>query len=669
MIKRFLAYGFMLAALFGFWYAIGRPGRVPEPGLAPGQRLQSVSYAPFDKDQNPLKSGPDGPDISADRIDRDLAILAQRFEGIRTYSTLGMEALPALAEKHGLKIMLGAWVGADPAATRRELDNVIEIARRHRSCVQAVVVGNESLLRREVTGARLAAYIREVKSALPGIPVTYADVWEFWLKHPEVAPAVDFVTIHILPYWEDEPVAIDDAMAHVRKIREEIAARIPDREIVIGETGWPSRGRMRAGALPSLVNQARFVRGFVALAERDRWAYNLIEAFDQPWKRANEGAVGGYWGLYDADRRDKSALSGPVSNFPGWPTLFWLSAGIVLLTVPLTGRGADLNTFRWLGFTVLASLGTVLIVLQGHQFAFISHGPGAIVWAVLVMSQAVLAYPLLLSAAAGRALPAPLALAATMDLLRRPLATTGFRDPAVLVSLHRLAVITLALVAVVGLVFAPRYRSFNNWGFLLAAMTCAWLSRPAGSRPAVFAGLERFVAMALTVGAAVILIQETPLNWQANAWVGICLLLAWPLWRLGCGAALRPMLASGLGLLAAYGIFMVLRYVLLDWNRLAVPCMDDPSGLYCRIRDALGFLMYHQAFGWLSLVLSALAVWRARTGLCFLALTASLCGFMFYNTGIAAVAFVAAGLTLARTKLDADGPRCPSEERRDDESL
>lgn len=654
MIKRSLAYGLMLAALFGFWSALGRPQPVPEPDLSPHRRLQSVSYAPFEKDQSPLTAGPDGPSVSPGRIDADLAILARRFQGIRTYSALGLDGVPAAAEKHGLEVLLGAWVSADPVATRRELAKVVELARRHRSCVKAVVVGNEALLRREVTGAQLAAYIGEVKSALPGIPVTYADVWEFWLQHPEVAPAVDFVTIHILPYWEDDPVAIDDAMAHIVRIREEIAARIPGREILIGEAGWPSRGRMRAGALPSPVNQARFVRGFVALGEQAGWSYNLIEAFDQPWKRANEGAVGGYWGLYDTHRRDKSVLSGPVSNFPGWPTLFWLSAGIVLLTVPLTARGTALNRFRWLGFTALASAGAVLIVLQGHQFALIAHGPGGSVWAVLVMAQAVLAYPLLLSAAAGRAVPAPLDLATTMDLLRRRPLSEGFRNLAAFIALHRLAVLALALVAVAGLVFAPRYRSFNNWGFILPAMTYAWLSRRAGGRTAASTGLERFVALVLAVGAAGILIRETPLNRQANVWVGTCLLLAYPLWRVGRGRSLRPLTASGLGLAAAYGVLMGLRFVWLDWDRLTAPCMQDPSGLYCQGRSVLGWLMYHQLFGWLALGLSVLAVWRNRAWLCLLALTATLGAVVFYNAGLAAVAVVPAGLVLAQRRLEAD---------------
>jgi hypothetical protein len=148
MIRRCLGYGLMMAVLFGFWHTLGRPRPVAAPEPSPGKRLQSVSYAPFDTVESPLEAGPEGPILSHARIDTDLAILARRFEGIRTYSALGMAAVPVLAEKHGLKVMLGAWVSADPVATRRELVEVIDLARRYRSCVKAVVVGNEALLRR-----------------------------------------------------------------------------------------------------------------------------------------------------------------------------------------------------------------------------------------------------------------------------------------------------------------------------------------------------------------------------------------------------------------------------------------------------------------------------------------------------------------------------------------
>ena len=118
------------------------------------------------------------------------------------------------------------------------------------------MVGNEVLLRGEMTAADLAANIRSVKSQVT-IPVTYADVWEFWLRHREVYDAVDFVTIHILPYWEDFPIRARHAAAHVDAIRKRMAVAFPGKEILIGETGWPSAGRMREGALPSRANQAQ----------------------------------------------------------------------------------------------------------------------------------------------------------------------------------------------------------------------------------------------------------------------------------------------------------------------------------------------------------------------------------------------------------------------------
>ena len=133
--------------------------------------------------------------------------------------------------------------------------------------------------------------------------MTYADVWEFWLRHREVYDAVDFVTIHILPYWEDIPIRARHAAAHVESIRKRMAVAFPGKEILIGETGWPSAGRMREGALPSRANQARVVSEILALAKRENFRVNLIEAYDQPWKRQLEGTVGGYWGLIDADKR------------------------------------------------------------------------------------------------------------------------------------------------------------------------------------------------------------------------------------------------------------------------------------------------------------------------------------------------------------------------------
>ena len=94
----------------------------------------------------------------------------------------------------------------------------VALAKRYPDTIRALVVGNEVLLRGEMSAPDLAATIRAVKAQVK-VPVTYADVWEFWLRNPEVAAAVDFVTIHILPYWEDVPVPAAQAAAHVEAIR------------------------------------------------------------------------------------------------------------------------------------------------------------------------------------------------------------------------------------------------------------------------------------------------------------------------------------------------------------------------------------------------------------------------------------------------------------------
>ena len=172
------------------------------------------------------------------------------------------------------------------------------------------------LLRGEMTTADLVAIIRSVKAQV-SVPVTYADVWEYWLQNREIYDAVDFVTIHILPYWEDVPVRAKFAAAHVDAIRKRMAVAFPGKEILIGETGWPSEGRMREGALPSRTNQARVVSEILGLAKSEKFRVNLIEAYDQPWKRKLEGTVGGYWGLFDSGAPRTEISAGPADQqFP-----------------------------------------------------------------------------------------------------------------------------------------------------------------------------------------------------------------------------------------------------------------------------------------------------------------------------------------------------------------
>ena len=124
----------------------------------------------------------------------------------------GLDQIPEIAGRHGMKVMQGLWLSSLPDLSRHQTETAIALARRFPDVIQSVVVGNEVLLRGEMSAPDLVRTIRAVKAQVP-MPVTYADVWEFWLRYPEVAGAVDFITIHILPYWEDFPIPVEDAAA------------------------------------------------------------------------------------------------------------------------------------------------------------------------------------------------------------------------------------------------------------------------------------------------------------------------------------------------------------------------------------------------------------------------------------------------------------------------
>src|SRR5262249_3201303 len=288
---------------------------------------------------------------------------------VRAYWTRnGLDRVAEIAARHGLKVMQGIWLGGDAAPAERDIATAIGLAKRFPDVIRSVVVGNEVLLRGEMAPGALAAAIRRVKGQVPQ-PVTYADVWEFWLRYREVYDAVDFVTIHILPYWEDFPIAARYAAAHVESIRRRVAESYPGKEILIGEVGWPSAGRMREGALPSPVNQARVLHDVLNTAKAQGYHVNLIEAFDQPWKRRLEGTVGGHWGLLDAERRQpKFAWGQALSNHAGWrlQAAEGVAMAVLVFAAAIAARGRaegihPVSSGRWYAIALMALAASVPI--------------------------------------------------------------------------------------------------------------------------------------------------------------------------------------------------------------------------------------------------------------------------------------------------------------------
>jgi glucan 1,3-beta-glucosidase len=530
MLRAALAFGLAAIAAVVSWIWLGTPVELPPSPLAAGEKLYCVSYAPFRGTQTPLDRTLV---IPREQIEEDLSRLAKVTDCVRTYATeLGLDQVAEVAARHGLKVLQGLWLGSDPVRNAAEIDKVVALANAHQGTIRGVVVGNEVLLRGEMSDVDLIATIREVKSKVP-VPVTYADVWEYHLRYRGVAQAVDFITIHILPYWEDFPVPAEEAGRHINDIAAKVAATFPGKEILIGESGWPSAGRMREGALPSPANQARVVHDLLALAKRAGYQVNVIEAFDQPWKRQSEGTVGGHWGLFDAASREaKFALGEPVSNHPFW--LWQALAGVVLvlavggvahLVAHRHGKVVEVGWPAWAGLGLIAVSAGIFVPMAAEAMVLESLGWGGWLRNGALFLAAALAAPL---AAAVLVENRPLeGFGVVLDPAQRMITDPWIKAPALLL----LVVTVLAIQGALGLVFDPRYKDFP-FAALTAALVPLVVLAFSGPRGPRLGGIAELAAALFLAFAAVYLpLNETFSNWQALWTAALWAVLALTLWR------------------------------------------------------------------------------------------------------------------------------------------
>src|SRR5947208_12949089 len=517
-----------LGTIAAVWWWLATPITLPRAPIDPNAKLLCVSYAPFRGEQTPLVQTTH---ISAEQIAEDMAQLAKVSDCVRTYSIEnGLDQVPALAGKVGLKVIQGIWLGSNRLKNLAQISTAVALTKEYPGVITSLVVGNEVLLRGEMTTSDLAATIRSVKAQV-AVPVTYADVWEYWLRNREIYEAVDFVTIHILHYWEDFPIRAKYAAAHVDAIRKRMAVAFPAKEILIGETGWPSNGRMRDAALPSRTNQARVVSEILDLAKAENFRVNLIEAYDQPWKRQLEGTVGGYWGLIDSVQRQVKYPPGvAISNFPFWKlqmacgmalSLFVFgTAWMTLRRRPWTPRLAS-----WIAVGMSATTAGILFGVAADKMFYESYGIGGwLGWGALLT--AAIASPMLCANAlmSGRALPTFLELLGPRD----------GRTASVLTMILVAALLVTTLIGAetaLGFVLDPRYRDFPFAALTMAVVPFSMLmllNRPQdGVRPiaeTVFAGL-------LAGSVLYILPSEGADNWQSLWTCAVYFLLAVTLWR------------------------------------------------------------------------------------------------------------------------------------------
>ena len=258
--------------------------------------LSGICFSPYLEGQNI------GDNLSEQQIQRRMAIVAPHTKWVRSFScTEGNEFIPRVAYEKGLKVMAGAWIDSNKAKNEEEIKALIDLAQK--GFVDIAVVGNEVLLRNDLTKQELLAYISRVKKALPNITVGYVDAYFQFKEHSELVDACDVVLANCYPFWEG--CHIDQASGYLKQMYLVAQEAARGKKVIITETGWPDQGSNNAEAQPSEANAMKYFINTQNWAQQENIEMFYFSSFDESWKVRHEGDVGQSWGIWDKNENLK----------------------------------------------------------------------------------------------------------------------------------------------------------------------------------------------------------------------------------------------------------------------------------------------------------------------------------------------------------------------------
>jgi GPH family glycoside/pentoside/hexuronide:cation symporter len=258
--------------------------------------LHGICFSPYRENQDIYDT------LTESQIEERMEIVAPYTKWVRSFScTGGNEHIPKVAKAKGLKTMVGAWIGNDKKENNRELKSLIRLAKK--GLVDIAVVGNETLMRNEVSEQYILDYLAEVKKALPGIKVGYVDAYFQFIQRPKLVEACDVILINCYPFWEG--YKIEFASSSLREMFQATKNIANGKPVVITETGWPSQGESVGKSQPSTQNAMDYFVNAHLWTALEKVPMFYFSSFDESWKVHHEGDVGSRWGIWDKNENHK----------------------------------------------------------------------------------------------------------------------------------------------------------------------------------------------------------------------------------------------------------------------------------------------------------------------------------------------------------------------------
>lgn len=261
-------------------------------------KVHGMSFSPYMDGQTPLEKSK----ITDEQIRTRMSIISPYTEWIRVFScTDGNELIPKIAKELGHKTMVGGWLDDNKEMNAEEIARLIKVGKAGDADI--IAVGNEVMLRGDLTEDELLGYLKQVKEALPEVTIGYVDAYYIFNEYPRIVEACDVILANCYPFWEKCPIDVSvDYMKHMYSRAQEAAKGKP---VVISETGWPNEGEAYGGAVPSYENAMKYFVGTYEWAKADGVEVIYFSSFDEEWKVHHEGECGAYWGIWDKDNQYK----------------------------------------------------------------------------------------------------------------------------------------------------------------------------------------------------------------------------------------------------------------------------------------------------------------------------------------------------------------------------
>jgi glucan 1,3-beta-glucosidase len=258
--------------------------------------IHGISFSAYQGDQKP------GSEISEEQVRKRMDIIKPYVKWVRSFScTEGNEHIPRIAHENGLKTLVGAWLGKDKEKNEDGIRGIIEVAQA--GYADIVAIGNEVLLRGDLSEEELIELILKVKQELPNLPIGYVDAYFEFTVNPRITEVSDVILANCYPFWEGYP--LEHSFLYLKEMYNRAVKAAKGKKVIISETGWPNLGSPERGAIPSYENALRYFINTYTWATEDGIEVFYFASFDETWKIDVEGDVGAYWGLWDQDGKLK----------------------------------------------------------------------------------------------------------------------------------------------------------------------------------------------------------------------------------------------------------------------------------------------------------------------------------------------------------------------------